>query len=302
MIIDAHCHFWKKEWIISMMGHGIEEWAKEMGITHLDNLTDGLLDRLLQEMDHAGIDKTVILPLDQGFIFTEKEFNFRDFNNLAGEYLKKAPDRIIAFAGIDPRRGKSGVEELKRCVEEMGFSGLKLWTVAGFAPDDVSYYALYEMAAKLGINILVHTGLGPSDTYLWPCQPVRVDRIAVDFREINFIMAHAGNPWLEEALTVALKNPNVYIDLSALQPLALNFPVGFAQLLSQAKLMHRGVSKVLFGSDWPLFSEICPQKIWVDIIRNMTQPVPLEMMGLPALTEEDKNQILGLNAKRALKL
>ena len=221
---------------------------------------------------------------------------------MAGEYLKKAPDRIIAFAGIDPRRGVSGVEELRRCVEEMGFTGLKLWTVAGFAPDDISYYALYETAAKLGISILVHTGLGPSDTYLWPCQPVRVDRIAVDFREINFIMAHAGNPWVEEALTVALKNPNVYLDISALQPMALNFPLGLAQLLSQAKLMHRGVSKVLFGSDWPLFSAICPQKAWVDTIRNLSHPVPLEMMGLPALTEEDKEQILGLNAKRALKL
>jgi len=115
-------------------------------------------------------------------------------------------------------------------------------------------------------------------------------------------MAHAGNPWVEEALTVALKNPNVYLDLSALQPMALNFPLGLAQLLSQAKLMHRGVSKVLFGSDWPLFSEICSQKAWVDTIRNMSHPVPLEMMGLPALTEEDKEQILGLNAKKALKL
>jgi uncharacterized protein len=302
MIIDAHCHFWKKEWLISILGLGVEDKAKEMGITNLDNLTDGSLDRLLRDMDEAGIDKTVILPLDQGFIFQEKEFTFRDFNDLAGGYLKKAPDRIIAFAGIDPRRGPNGVDELKRCVEEMGFTGLKLWTVAGFAPDDVSYYALYEMAARLGINILVHTGMGPSDTYLWSCQPLRVDRIAVDFREINFIMAHAGNPWVDEALTVALKNPNVYLDISAWQLTAVNFPLGLAQLLSQAKLMHRGMSKVLFGSDWPLFSEICSQKAWVDTIRNMSHPAPLELMGLPALTKEDKEQILGLNAQRALKL
>jgi predicted TIM-barrel fold metal-dependent hydrolase len=184
----------------------------------------------------------------------------------------------------------------------MGFTGLKLWTVAGFTPDDISYYTLYEAAARLGINILIHTGMGPADTYLWPCQPVRVDRIAVDFREINFIMAHAGNPWIEEALTVAYKNPNVYLDISAWQPMALTFPLGFAQLLSQAKLMHMGVSKVLFGSDWPLFSGTCSQKAWVDTIRNMSHPVPLEMMGLPGLNEEDKEKILGLNAQNALKL
>ena len=302
MIIDAHCHFWSKDWFLSMMGDKIEDMAKELGITNLDNLADGSLDRLLQDMDNAGIDKTVILPTDAGFIFPERGFTFRDLNDKAGAYLKKAPDRIIAFAGIDPRRGPSGVDELKRCVEEMGFTGLKLWTVAGFAPDDISYYPLYETAARLGVNVLVHTGLGPSDTYLWSCQPIRVDRMAVDFREVNFIMAHAGNPWFDEALAVALKNPNVYLDLSALQPMALNFPFGLAQLLSQAKLMHMGVNKVLFGSDWPLFSEICPQKLWVDTIRNMSTPMPLELMGMPALTEEDKEQILGLNAQRALKL
>jgi predicted TIM-barrel fold metal-dependent hydrolase len=284
------------------MGEGLEAMAKEVGITNLDNLADGSLERLLQDMDEAGIDKTVILPLDRGFLYPEGGFTFRDHNDLAGRYLKEAPDRIIAFAGVDPRRGPSGVEELKRCVEEMGFTGLKLWTVAGFAPDDIAYYPLYETAAELGVNVLVHTGMGPSDTYLGPCQPVRVDRMAVDFREINFIMAHAGNPWVDEALTVALKNPNVYLDLSAWQPTALLFPFGLAQLLSRAKLMHMGVSKVLFGSDWPLFSEICPQKAWVNTIRDLSHPAPLQAIGLPALTEEDKERILGRNAQRALKL
>jgi uncharacterized protein len=302
MIIDAHCHIWEKDWFMSSMGKNLEAMAKEMGVSNLDNLADGSLERLLRDMDEAGIDKTVILPLDRGFIYPEGDFTFRDFNNLAGRYLKEAPDRIIAFAAVDPRRGPSGVAELKRCVEEMGFTGLKLWTVAGFAPDDIAYYPLYETAARLGINVLVHTGMGPADTYLWPCQPVRVDRIAVDFREMNFIMAHAGDPWVDEALAVALKNPNVYLDISAWQPAAMRFPLGLAQLLSRAKLMHRGVSKVLFGSDWPLFSEICPQKAWVDTIRNISIPAPLEMMGLPALTDEDKEKILGQNAQRALKL
>ena len=67
-----------------------------------------------------------------------------------------------------------------------------------------------------------------------------MDQIAVDFREINFILAHVGSPWVDEALAVALKNPNVYVDISAWQKVARDFPLGFAQTLSMAKLMHGG--------------------------------------------------------------
>ena len=129
-----------------------------------------------------------------------------------------------------------------------------------------------------------------------------MDKIAVDFREINFIMAHVGTPWVEEALAVAMKNQNVYVDLSAWQLAHKRFPLGLAQVLSQAKLMHGGVQKVLFGSDWPLLTEIYSQKQWVEVIRSMEYPAPLQIMGLPEITEEDKEMILGKNAQKVLKL
>jgi len=104
------------------------------------------------------------------------------------------PDRLIAFAGVDPRRGKAGVLELRRCVEELGFRGLKLWTIAGFYPDEDAYYPLYAEAERLGITIMVHTGLGPGYSYLKTCRPVYTDKIAVDFRGVNFILAMPAIP------------------------------------------------------------------------------------------------------------
>jgi predicted TIM-barrel fold metal-dependent hydrolase len=129
-----------------------------------------------------------------------------------------------------------------------------------------------------------------------------VDKIAVDFREINFIMAHVGTPWIEEALAVAMKNTNVYVDLSAWQPAHALFPLRLAQVLSQAKLMHGGVHKVLFGSDWPLLTEIYTQKQWVEVIKSMDYPAPLQIMGLPEITDADKEMILGTNAQKVLNL
>jgi hypothetical protein len=302
MIIDAHCHIWERDLIKGDMARLLDSVFVELGLKDKDKLYDGSLERLIREMDEAKIDKTVILPLDFEFLYSGGGLTFREFNDLAGRYLKEAPDRVIPFAGIDPRRGKAAAEELKRCVEEMGFSGLKLWTVSGFVPDDENYYPLYEAAASLGVNVLVHTGMGPGESYLKTCRPVFVDKIAVDFREINFIMAHVGTPWTEEALAVAMKNPNVYVDLSAWQAAHAIFPLGLAQVLSLAKLMHGGVNKVLFGSDWPLFTDVYSQKQWVEVIRSMDYPAPLQIMGLPEITDDDKEMILGKNAQKALKL
>jgi len=66
--------------------------------------------------------------------------------------------------------------------------------------------------------------------------------------------------------------------------------------------VHGGIHEVLFGSDWPLFTEIYTQKRWVDAVRGSEYPPALQMMGLPEITEEDKARILGANAQQALGL
>jgi len=302
VIIDAHCHIWERQLMTGDFGRSLDSAVRVLGLQNEESILNGSIERLIGEMDAAGIDKTVILPIDFEFLYSEENFSYRDYNNLAGDYLKRFPDRIIAFAGVDPRRGTSAVDELRRCVEEMGFRGLKLWTVTGFVPDDEAYYPLYEEAARLGITILVHTGAGPGTTYMRTCQPVFVDKLAVDFPKTNFIMAHMGMPWVEEAMAVAFKNPNVYMDVSAWQRMAAISPLEFPRVLSQAKLGLMGVQKILFGSDWPLFTEIYSQKAWVEVIRGMEYPAPLQMMGLPELTAEDKEMILGRNAERVLGL
>jgi predicted TIM-barrel fold metal-dependent hydrolase len=129
-----------------------------------------------------------------------------------------------------------------------------------------------------------------------------VDKLAVDFREIVFIMAHFGAPWVDEAVAVAGKNLNVYADISAWQHTHAVFPLALYQALSMAKLMHGSVHKVLFGTDFPCFAELYSQKEWVQCIRDLEYPAPLQIMGLPEITAEDKEMILGKNAETALKL
>ncbi len=297
MIIDVHCHVWNKKIVTDELQRLLFEMAEHVGYDP-STIHDAEGDRLIKDMDEAGIDKAVLFSLD--FDLTWRGgIKFREYNDYVANFVKQYPDRLIGFAGIDLRRGKDAIVELERCVQDHGFKGVKLWPLAGFYPDDPKFYPFYERAEELGVTILCHTGLGPA--YMKYCRPVCVDTIAYDFRKINFIMAHMGDPWSNEALAVTAKNPNVYFDISAGQMAYKAFPIAFFQTLGVAKILT-GIEKVLFGTDWPSLLPIMSSKEWVEAIQTLELPMPLQMMGLPEFTEEDKKKILGENAKKVLGL
>lgn len=297
MIIDSHCHIWEEKLMSPALENIISALIERFKPADPERMRNATIDCLLEEMDEAGIDKTVLLALDVGIAFPS-DLSVRDYNDYVADIVRRHPDRIIGFAGIDPRRGKEAVVELQRCFD-MGLRGLKLWTLTGFYPDDESYYALYEKAAELGIPMLVHTGSGPPGTYMKYNRPIYVDKVAVDFPEIKIIMAHIGMPWIDEAVAIVIKNSNVLVDISAWEPVLKNAPFVLCQALTQIKLGTGSLRQVLFGSDWPLFVPVLSLKEWVEAIKGLDMPPPLQMMGLPEFTEEDKRLILGQNAVEA---
>jgi predicted TIM-barrel fold metal-dependent hydrolase len=294
MIIDAHSHIWEEKLMSAEMEKIISRVVDQFGIDDPEQLRNGTIDRLLGEMDEAGIDKTVLLALDVGIAFRSGA-TMREYNDYVADIVKAHPERIIGFCGIDPRRGKEALVELERCAE-MGLSGLKLWTLTGFYPDDEAYYPLYERVTELGFPMLFHTGMGPPGTYLKFNRPVYVDKVAVDFPEARIIMAHLGHPWVEEAIAVVTKNSNVYVDISAWEPTFKVAPFVLCQALVQIKAATGSLRQVLFGSDWPLFTPVLSLKEWVAGIKELAMPPPMQMMGFKDFTEEDKRMILGGNA------
>ena len=299
LIIDAHCHIWDKDLMSDELIKIIYDICKLYNFNP-DDLVNGTADRLIKEMDEAGIDKTVLLGLDYDFLFRGK-VSYKFYNDYVANIIKEHPDRFIGLAGIDPRRGKEAIQELDRCIEELGLKGVKITPLTGFYPDDPLFYPFYERVDELGVIILCHTGEGPPGTYLKYCNPIYVDKVAVDFPDIKIIMAHIGSPWTSEAISVATKNFNVYIDISAWEPVLKLAPFAFFQTLIEAKLTC-GIDKILFGTDWPLFTSMVSLKEWVEAIKKMKLPPPLKLMGLPEFTEEEKNKILGENAAKVLGL
>ena len=96
-----------------------------------------------------------------------------------------------------------------------------------------------------------------------------------DFPELAIVGGHIGYPWTDEAIAVATKHENVYIDTSAYT--AKRYPV---QLVDY--LRTNGRRKVLFGTNYPM---IKPAKALADL-------ASLD------LDQETQNQFLFGNAKR----
>ncbi len=165
-------------------------------------------------------------------------------------------DIMIAFASIDPARGKMGVREARRLIEEHGVKGFKFHpTAQGFFPNDRKAYPLYEVIAAAQLPAIFHSGhsgmgtgmRGGGGLRLKYSNPTYLDDVAVDFPDMPIIIAHPSWPWQDEALSICLHKPNVYIDLSGWSPKY------FApQLVHYANTLLK--EKVLFGSDFPLLT------------------------------------------------
>jgi uncharacterized protein len=169
------------------------------------------------------------------------------------ELAAEHSDVVIPFASVDPARGAAGVRLARRLADDFGVRGFKFHpSVQGFYPNDRMAYPLYELIASRGLAALFHTGQtgagagtpGGGGIRLKYANPLHIDDVAVDFPDLDIILAHPSFPWQDEALSVATHKPRVYIDLSGWSP--KYFP---PLLVRYANTLLR--EKVLFGSDFP---------------------------------------------------
>jgi predicted TIM-barrel fold metal-dependent hydrolase len=212
-------------------------------------------------------------------------------NEEVAENCAAHPDVLIPFAGVDPHKGRAGVREARRLVEEHGVRGFKFHpSIQAFSPDDRMAYPLYEAIEELGVPALFHTGQtgigagvpGGGGIRLKYSNPMLVDDVAVDFPELRIILAHPSFPWQDEALAVATHKPYVYIDLSGWSP--KYFP---PQLVRYANSLLK--DKVLFGSDYPV---ITPDRWLADFEKLDIKP---EVR--PRILKDNAARLLGLRGE-----
>lgn len=204
------------------------------------------------------------------------------------EGARRHPDVLVPFASIDPRRGPDGVAEARDLLAEGSVKGFKFHpNIQQFEPNDRDAYPLYEVISDAGVVALFHTGHsgigsglpGGGGIRLKFGNPMLVDDVAVDFPELQIILAHPSFPWQDEALSMALHKPQVHLDLSGWTP--KRFPQQLVAYVGKALQ-----DQALFGSDFPL---IHPER-WLQDFETLDLPQEV----VSKITRDNTVRLLGL--------
>lgn len=242
-VTDVHIHIqpWRqlKPGAMEAMRRGKEEHFEFL----LALMDDPKL--LLRILDEEGIARVGLVnyPSERVMGFTDET------NEFAVRYAEADPKRLLPYGGVDPtttRDAKSAVEELVR----MGVRVLKVHPPhQGFAANAYTQGLdaladIYRTCEARGLPVMVHTG-----TSIFPGarskygNPMELDDVAIDFPDLQIIMAHGGRPlYMAEAFFILRRHPRVWLDLSGIPPkLALEYFPRLAEISS----------KLLWGTDWP---------------------------------------------------
>jgi uncharacterized protein len=200
-------------------------------------------------------------------------------NDEVAAFAAENSDIVMAFASVDPMRGPEAVKEARRLIASGGIRGFKLHPpLQQFHANDKAAYPFYEVVAEAKLPVIFHTGHsgigtgmpGGGGVRLKYGNPMDIDDVAVDFPDMPIIMAHPSFPWQDEAISVCLHKPQVYIDLSGWSPKYFS-PI----LIQYANTLLK--KKMLFGSDYPL---ITPDRWMTDFaaiaIRDEVRPLILK--------------------------
>ncbi len=306
MIVDVHYHLFtfninETSGIANFLGEECKRIAKIMGIDETkENLikkgiplwSDIQGDKLIKRMDEAGIDFSVVCVVDDINAHSDE---IQHSNKNVSDIANKYPERLTAFAGIDPRR-PDALDMLKQCFEEYGMTGLKYHPDYGYDPSGKESYILLDYLERNNGILLTHTGPLPRQRSKYS-DPMLLADILADFSKLKVIAAHMGQinwrPWA----ALASLNSNLYGDLSMWGPYAFGKFELFCRELRDI-IDYVGVEKILFGSDSPVYDVVLPVKDLIEKIKKLPYEAP---QGI-CFTKGEIDAILGVNAAKLLNL
>ena len=199
-------------------------------------------------------------------------------------------DVLIPFGTVDPWTGPAAVQRVQQLVGEYGVRGFKFHpSLQSFAPNDRTFYPIYEAISAAGVAALFHTGQtglgtglpGGHGIKLRYSDPMLLDDVAADFPELTIVMAHPAVPWIDAQIAIAAHKANVFIDLSGWSP--KYFP---PQLIRAIGRQLR--EKALFGTDYPY--------ITLERWRRDFDTLEVDPAVLPLILKQNAMRVLGLSS------
>jgi predicted TIM-barrel fold metal-dependent hydrolase len=202
---------------------------------------------------------------------------------LATRALHDHADRFVGSWTCDPNEGMEGVRKLVRAHERWGVRAASFFphgTMPQVALDAPLMYLFYAKCVELGIPAFVTVGIAGPRVPSMVQHVERIDRVMYDFSELVFVMRHGAEPWVDLAVKLMLKWPNLYYSTSAFAP----------RYYPQAVIDYantRGADKVMYGGYFPM-------GLTLERIAAELPGVPFKDEVWPKFLRDNAAKVLGL--------
>jgi predicted TIM-barrel fold metal-dependent hydrolase len=235
----------------------------------------------------GSVDKSFVLGFKSRYMRAEIP------NRSVAEYVNRFPQKLVGFAGIDPTE-RNAPDEVRFARNDLRMRGITLSpSNQDFHPTDTRAMRVYAVAEQLGMPVLVH----PASPFAEQAKlefgrPVLLDEVARQFPNLRLIIAQLGQPWVDEAVCLLGKHPNVFADVSGL----LRRPWQAYNALVSAH-QYGVMDKLLFGSDFPYTSATeCIEALYsLNQLAHGTNLPIIPREALRGIVERDTLSLLGLN-------
>ncbi|HVT02335.1 MAG TPA: amidohydrolase family protein [Thermoanaerobaculia bacterium] len=239
-------------------------------------------ENLLRHLDGNGVERicciNYVSPDVMGFTAAA--------NDWIARYTDGHRDRLLPVGSVNPLHCNDVAGEIER-VLDLGIRMIKIHPPHQlFSPNDYrgslpDLAHIYRACETRRIPVMFHTGTsvfpGARNVY---ADPMPIDDVAVDFPELQIVLAHGGRPlYGETAFFLVRRHPNVRLELSGIPPKSI---LRFFPRLAEI------ADKVLWGTDWPSPGVVSMRKNIDDFLQ----------LGLPEaatrkILSDNANQLFG---------
>lgn len=270
MVVDTHVHVWEIDPPKYPVGPTAPTWN-----SYPDE--PGTADELLAEMDAHDVDWTVLVQTswstwDNGYI---------------ADSVERFPNRFIGHGLIDPQ-DPNNAEQVRYWIQERGLVGFRFHPM--YYPDEKILLTqqngpMWEEIAALDAIIQFHLRAAFAD---------QVAVIAQRYPHLRLILDHMGYPQVDaeaaafQPIVELARYDNVYLKLSDVAGRSDQvFPYADVHPFIEKLLSVFGAARTVWGTGYPGHHR--QKHNWP----SLAQELQLIREGLPFLTADDKDQILG---------
>ncbi len=167
---------------------------------------------------------------------------------LAERAMTEYPGRFVGSWTVDPNEGMAGIRKLVDACARWDIRAVSFFphmVQPQVAIDAALAYPVYAKCVELGLPIFITAGIAG------PRVPSKVqhvellDQIMYDFPELVVVMRHGAEPWVDLAIKLMIKWPNLHYSTTAFAPRF--YP---KQIVDYANT--RGADRVLYGGYFPM--------------------------------------------------